>query len=230
MTSPDLSGWLLTYLIHSTLLLGAAWLIAPRFRSHRIREMLWKTALFGGFVTATGQSLLRVSPLAGRMTVAAPRVVAAQPRRAPASPRQKAGDFKPASRQSVAGTIEFPAAPVPSRFAGISQEQMLVLSWAIGAAFLLSLDLARRLRFSRRIAARRGVTEGPVAAITPMIGKIDEMIGYAAWFQNLEYMTTYRVYIVHVFKHGKRRQQAYTFILNSTVDYIDELEFDLAFK
>ncbi|HEV8196435.1 MAG TPA: hypothetical protein VGP87_07325, partial [Gemmatimonadales bacterium] len=60
MPSPELSGWLLTYLLHSTLLLVAAWIVAPRFRSHRVREMLWKTALFGGFVTATGQSLLRV--------------------------------------------------------------------------------------------------------------------------------------------------------------------------
>ena len=71
MSSPELSGWLLTYLVHSTLLLSAAWLLTPRLRSHRVRETLWKTALFGGFLTATGQSLFQVSPLAGRMTVPA---------------------------------------------------------------------------------------------------------------------------------------------------------------
>ena len=69
MSSPDFTGWLLTYAVHSTVLLVLAWLVASRVTSHRARETLWKTALFGGFLTATGQSLLSVSPLAGRMEI-----------------------------------------------------------------------------------------------------------------------------------------------------------------
>lgn len=47
--------WTLTYLAHSTLLLGAAWLICRGFvqRSHVLRERLWKLAAIGGLVTAT---------------------------------------------------------------------------------------------------------------------------------------------------------------------------------
>ena len=69
MSNPELTGWLLTYAVHSTVLLVLAWLVAGRIRSHRVREALWKTALFGGFLTATGQSFLQVSPLGGRVTV-----------------------------------------------------------------------------------------------------------------------------------------------------------------
>ena len=69
MSNPELTGWLLTYAVHSTVLLALVWLVAGRIQSHRVREALWKTALFGGFLTATGQSLLQVSPLAGRVTV-----------------------------------------------------------------------------------------------------------------------------------------------------------------
>ena len=61
--------WLLNYAVHSTILLGVAWMLSSRTRSHLVKEALWKTALFGGFITATGQSLLAVKPLAGRMVV-----------------------------------------------------------------------------------------------------------------------------------------------------------------
>ena len=49
--------WLLNYAVHSTILLGAAWMLSTRTRSHLVKETLWKTALFGGFLTATAQSV-----------------------------------------------------------------------------------------------------------------------------------------------------------------------------
>src|ERR1041384_1767220 len=58
--------WLLTYAAHSTLLLAGAWLLSIRLRSHAVRETLWKTALFGAFLTATAQVVLGVTPLPGR--------------------------------------------------------------------------------------------------------------------------------------------------------------------
>lgn len=48
-----LRGWLLTYLLHSTIVLGGAWivtrLVAMRPES---RELVWKTALFAGILTS----------------------------------------------------------------------------------------------------------------------------------------------------------------------------------
>ena len=160
MTSPDLSGWLLTYLAHSTLLLSAAWLLTPRLKSHRVRETLWKTALFGGFLTATGQSLFQVSPLAGRMTVPAPVAVAPEP-------KYRLNDHKKTENAELTTSA--------SAFANVSLEQVLVFSWGIGAAFLLGVYLIRRIRFSRRIAARRNVTEPPLA---PMLQELRAAAGF----------------------------------------------------
>src|ERR1051326_5294619 len=64
--------WLLTYAAHSTLLLVGAWLLSIRLRSHAVRETLWKTALFGAFLTATAQVVLGVTPLLGRVVLGAP--------------------------------------------------------------------------------------------------------------------------------------------------------------
>ncbi|MES2522554.1 MAG: M56 family metallopeptidase [Gemmatimonadota bacterium] len=64
-----IGAWLLTYLLHSTALVGATALLlslAPRLTS-RVAETAWRVALFGGVVTATAQLLLVAfgSPLIG---------------------------------------------------------------------------------------------------------------------------------------------------------------------
>lgn len=58
-------AFVLTYAIHSTLLLGLACLVAGRIRSLWWRERLWKGALLGGIVTALIQAGIRFeSPFA----------------------------------------------------------------------------------------------------------------------------------------------------------------------
>lgn len=53
-----LTGWLATYLVHSTVLIGGAWLLT---RSTRLlpetRDVLWKTALMAGVVTSAAAVL-----------------------------------------------------------------------------------------------------------------------------------------------------------------------------
>jgi beta-lactamase regulating signal transducer with metallopeptidase domain len=63
---------LLTYLAHSTVLLGgAALLTAFRLvRSPAARDTLWKVALLGGLLTTTAQFVLGISPYAGRILFA----------------------------------------------------------------------------------------------------------------------------------------------------------------
>jgi Zn-dependent protease with chaperone function len=63
--------WLLTYLVHSTLLLGAAGLarLALRERRLALQEALLRAALVGGFVTAGLQVGLELRPLAGSLAV-----------------------------------------------------------------------------------------------------------------------------------------------------------------
>src|SRR5262247_56429 len=73
------AGWLLTYLVHSTVILGAVWLVAslPRV-GDAVREILWKTALIGGIVTATVQTAVAREPLGGQLRLA-PRTTGALP-------------------------------------------------------------------------------------------------------------------------------------------------------
>ncbi|HSR66543.1 MAG TPA: M56 family metallopeptidase [Acidobacteriota bacterium] len=61
------AAWLVTYLLHSTLLLGSVWLLT-RLRlltSNELRETLWKAALTGGMLTATVQAWSGYQPLSG---------------------------------------------------------------------------------------------------------------------------------------------------------------------
>src|SRR4051812_46824434 len=63
-------AWLLTYLIHSTALLTLAWgLTRARSWSPASADLLWKTALIGGVLTATVQLRLELRP-AGSVSLA----------------------------------------------------------------------------------------------------------------------------------------------------------------
>ena len=57
----EAAGWLLTYLLHSTLVLGGSWLLVRtgRVRSPAARDLLWKVALLAGLVTSTAGVLAR---------------------------------------------------------------------------------------------------------------------------------------------------------------------------
>ena len=51
--SEPVFAWLLTYAVHSTLLLGLAWALTRRLvQSHGARDLIWKTALLGGLIVA----------------------------------------------------------------------------------------------------------------------------------------------------------------------------------
>ena len=65
------ASWLLTYLVHSTLLLLTAWLVTSWARtSDTVRDILWKCALVGGLMTATVQMAVTREPLGGQLRLA----------------------------------------------------------------------------------------------------------------------------------------------------------------
>ncbi len=104
----QLLAYLVTYAIHSTLILALAWLVVRRLdpRALALRERIWKLAVAGGFLTALGQLALGVGPLPGRFTLrpAMPTEVAALPPRA-----DRAGAEFPAWQWAERAT---PVAPV----------------------------------------------------------------------------------------------------------------------
>src|SRR5260370_5144756 len=77
-------AWLLTYALHSTLLLVVAWAVTRRLGGRRLRlqETIWRCALLGALVTAPAQlalGRLGHAPIAGRWTLAAGGATAAVP-------------------------------------------------------------------------------------------------------------------------------------------------------
>jgi hypothetical protein len=70
-------AWLLTYAVHSTLLLALAWAVSRRMGARwlRLQETIWRCALAGALVTATAQlafGSLGHAPMAGRWTLVSP--------------------------------------------------------------------------------------------------------------------------------------------------------------
>jgi HEAT repeat protein/beta-lactamase regulating signal transducer with metallopeptidase domain len=167
--SPALVGWLLTYALHSTILLGAAWLLAGRAKSHPVREVIWKTALFGGFITATGQTLLAVDPLAGRVTVPAASPVARAEPEPVASFEDASGALAARSTELESPSGSQPAASLPRSAPKLTGRTLVVLSWAGMAVALLGLYGLQRKLFARRIAGRRPVMTHPLAEMLEIL-------------------------------------------------------------
>src|SRR5262245_43305441 len=63
-------SWLLTYMAHSTLLLGGVWLLSRRRGfSPALRDSLWKVGMLGALVTSSFQVGLGLEPLGGALAL-----------------------------------------------------------------------------------------------------------------------------------------------------------------
>src|SRR5579863_7011770 len=105
-------AWLLTYAIHSTVLLALAWLVSRRApASPAARDFIWKVALVGGIVTSSLQLELGVRPNGSVALSAAAAQVA--PSDAPLTSREPSGArFDRASAPLVdAATVDSASMP-----------------------------------------------------------------------------------------------------------------------
>src|SRR5437773_5646066 len=164
MTAPaplasSLFAWLLTYLIHSTVLLGVAWLVTRRRRLEPgASDLLWKVALLASLVTGTIQARLRLSTPAA-VTLPAAASPAAPSVREPAivpSNESPVGTPSPTSRTSTTSTT--------SAALRAALPLLTVLLWAAVALGSSLYYVARRLILVGRLADRRAVSDGPLAA------------------------------------------------------------------
>ena len=154
----SLFAWLLTYLIHSTVLLGIAWLVTRQFRLEpAAADLLWKVALLAGLVTGTIQSRLELRTPTATLPSAALHHVAPPPVNVPASvapvPEAGTGDGDEV-RGSATGT--------PARLPALAL--VVVLLWSVVALASSLYYVARRLILVGRLADRRPVPDGPLAA------------------------------------------------------------------
>src|ERR1043166_5130463 len=157
-----LLAWLLTYLIHSTVLLGGAW-VAPRRPPLQpaAADLIWKVALLAGLVTGAIQS---------RLQLATPAAVRLPPPVLSRSPERREGEAKdllhpPVQQQAPAIDRALATAPSAARpSVGPSLAIIVVLFWGVTALGSLLYYVAWRLILVGRLADRRAVAHGPLTA------------------------------------------------------------------
>ncbi len=160
----QVTAWLLTYALHSTLFLGLALLASRRLsRWTRLEEAVWRFALLAGLVTASIQLAAGREPLAGRWTLEAPAAqtseVREMPRALPAAP------VRPVERRltpPVHSSTPIPAAAPASR---IDLRVAVVGLWAAGALLLTMRWGWTYLRLRRRLRSRPEVIGGGLFSI-----------------------------------------------------------------
>ncbi len=173
-----MAAWLLTYAVHSTLLLGIGFVVLRRTRSAATRDLFWKVAAFGAVLSASVQSAIargdQVEPFGGRWEISSPPVAERSP--APivlvsedasalsgaASRAQGAAGvatvLEPTTVQQAERTPPNQAGSIadasPLRIPRPSWQLLLVVIWGIGTAWSVFF-LARRYARARRRFARR---------------------------------------------------------------------------
>jgi beta-lactamase regulating signal transducer with metallopeptidase domain len=157
-------AWMLTYLLHSSLLLGLAWLVSkPLSRwSVAAEETVWKLALVGALFTASLQLAAGWQPLAGRWNLAAPAPAAEAAIAAPAPMRAAETSAIPV-REILPAPARVPVAeraavaPAASR---LTASRVALGVWALGALLLLAGFGRSYLRLERRLRSRPRVIGG----------------------------------------------------------------------
>ena len=160
-------AWLLTYAIHSSVLLLLVWLLVRARRwSPAASELLWKTAMVGAIVTASAQLWLDVRPvgtvvIGGRDAVGTKRDAvgggrdAAQISRPSATVKSKA---QPAPASLAATEVESSAPSAPT--ITMTKSSAVVLAWGLIALALGMTYLGRRLILVGRLGDRSDVEDG----------------------------------------------------------------------
>jgi HEAT repeat protein/beta-lactamase regulating signal transducer with metallopeptidase domain len=185
-------SWLLTYLVHSTLLLGGVWLLARWGRTTpAMRDSLWKIGMVGALLTTSLQVGLGLEPLGGALALGrsartpeatrpAPHpsesVWAGELLQSPEPARTESRALATSSVTSLPVTVaQLAPSPAPAdpaiinpSLAGSPAERYLpslVWIWATVAGVLVLLYLVRRARAMRDIGPRLAVESPALLAM-----------------------------------------------------------------
>lgn len=157
MSSPTVFAWLLTYLIQSTVLLGAVWLVTRRGRLQpAAADLLWKVALIAPLITGPIQSGLQL-----RTTAAVHLPATAQPVQTEGSIAETESATPPTATTpgSRLPAVTTPGSRLPT------PTTVVVVLWAVIALGSSLYYVARRLILVGRLADRRAVAGGPLSAM-----------------------------------------------------------------
>lgn len=149
-------AWLLTYAIHSTVLLSLACiLVRVRHWSPGASELLWKAAILGGIVTASVQLQLDVRP-AGTLMLQSPAVTTPE---TPVAPIDEPEAFGPVRATHIT-SVQQPSTEPSRSPISLSTSAVAVLAWALVAVMLAFSYVARRLILVGRLGDRQTVPDG----------------------------------------------------------------------
>lgn len=179
MIAPTLVSWLLTYAIHSTVLLGLVWLVCRvgSRQSAALKEMLWKTALIGSIVTSTFSVATGGGLFAGQLELAAYSPTVGQDV-VTTSPSSSAGNRQPLSDTYSSGA-DINSAPIttdtstsdsifPQQVGSFVQARwilLLSLLWLSLVVVFVIKYAASRWRLAFYLGERVPILEGPIAGL-----------------------------------------------------------------
>ena len=147
-----MTAWLFTFLVHSTLWCGVAWLGLRLFPgAHaRLRETIWHTVLAASLITPTVHSVTSSGSAVWRLPV--PTFIAGEERHAQGEPGHRDGVasvFSPSGEEAQSPGIALPAGWLNS--AGTL--------WVVFAGGLLALYILRLGKLRRRLGEREPVAD-----------------------------------------------------------------------
>lgn len=187
MAGETMLSWLATYVLHSTLLMGAAWLATRGgpLATSTARDAVWKIASTGALLTATLQLVLPARGFAVEWE-AVPAIDAGASQTVEpvvpgggATPTATGGPVgtglepaPPDLRTGSSSTVRPPLGSLPPEAATtllpehgeprtVSWPTSLLAGWLAIAAAFLSRHAYRHRRFNRRLGSRREVIQGP---------------------------------------------------------------------
>jgi beta-lactamase regulating signal transducer with metallopeptidase domain len=165
-----LTDILLTYGLHSTLLLGAAWLLSLVFKASPVRDTLWKAALVGallssGFQLATGWGVSVQPHVAPQPAAVTPAPFQAAPPPVETQPVAAVPTESQPSPTQPSTSAQHPPAPPELLPAWLNWQALLLGLWFLGMLLcgLRLVAAGRDLR--RRLASRRPLEEGQLPAL-----------------------------------------------------------------
>jgi beta-lactamase regulating signal transducer with metallopeptidase domain len=156
-------AWLATFLLHGTLLLGAAWIAARRLGAPRLRELVWRAALVGSLVTASASTAIGGGPLAfdaGSLARPPAALALGAPHEAGAGERVPGVLARPADTPASPLTAALPEGPP----VGPAWPALALAAWIAWAAVGLAGLALRRRRLGVALAGRRPVRAATLRA------------------------------------------------------------------
>ena len=169
-----LAAWVLTYALHSTLLLAAALLVMRRVHAAATRDLLCKVAAFAALITASAQTLIPrqtdLQPLAGRWELQVAQV-----------PTQTIRNSEPTAPAAASVPVFEEPATTPI---GTSPQTLLRERWqsrlpswpqVVLVAWLLSALLGSWLLGVRYLRVRRRFAQRVVSADAVLCAQLDDL-------------------------------------------------------